>query len=192
MLPKNERSRTRAIARILIPMTVIIGLAVLWSSGMLPDFDLQTVRTMVADAGTMGPLLFLLLFALVQPFGLSAHIFILTAAMAWPPEIALPLSWTGSMLSAVVAFVTSRTLARDLIAPRIPARLRRWDEALERRGFRTVLVLRLVFFTTFLVQLMYGLTAVRWRDYLLGTALGNLPLIILEITFADRVLAWIG
>ncbi len=185
-------SRARTTAQVVIPLIFIVGLVTLWSSGVLPDFELEAMRDMVADAGTMGPLLFLLLFALVQPFGLSAHIFILTAAMAWPPELALPLSWTGSMLSAIVAFLTSRTLARDLIAARIPPRLRRWDDALEHRGFRTVLILRLVFFTTFLVQLMYGLTSVRWRDYLLGTALGNLPLIILEIAFADRVLAWIG
>ncbi|MFT5681721.1 MAG: putative membrane protein YdjX (TVP38/TMEM64 family) [Myxococcota bacterium] len=185
-------SRARTAARILIPMALVIGAAVLWWSGVLSDFEVDTVRTLVADAGAMGPVIFLLLFAFVQPFGLSAHIFILTAAMAWPPEVALPLSWTGSMLSAVVAFVVSRTLARDFIQSRIPPRLRRWDEALEQRGFRTVLFLRLIFFTTFLVQLMYGLTGVRWRDYLLGTALGNLPIIILEITFAERMLAWIG
>ena len=185
-------SRTRTAARVLIPLALVAGLAGLWWSGLLAEFDIETVRAMVADAGALGPLLYLLLFALLQPFGISAHIFILTAALCWSPQVALPLAWSGSMLSAVVAFFTSRTLARDAIQARIPPRLRRWDEALEANGFRTVLVLRLLFFTTFLVQLMYGLTKVSWRDYLLGTALGNLPIIVIEVVFADRVLAWLG
>lgn len=150
------------------------------------------MRALVADAGALGPLLFLILFALLQPFGISAHIFVLTAALAWSPALAILLSWLGAMLAASVAFMTSRTLARDAIQARIPARLRRWDDALEHNGFRTVLLLRLVFFTTFLVQLMYGLTKVRFRDYLLGTALGNLPQIIIEVLCADWVLAWLS
>jgi uncharacterized membrane protein YdjX (TVP38/TMEM64 family) len=188
----RARAISRTTAQVLIPVVLAAGLAALWWSGALSDFEVDTVRRLVADAGALGPVLFLLLFALVQPFGVSAHIFILTAAMAWSPHLAIPLAWLGSMLAASVAFLTSRTLARDLVQHRIPPRLRRWDEALEQRGFRTVLALRLVFFTTFLVQLMYGLTGVRWRDYLLGTALGNLPMIVLEVIFADRVLAWIG
>ena len=185
-------SRARTAIRILIPVVILAALGALWWSGALSGFDLETVRSMVADAGALGPVIFLVLFALVQPFGVSAHVFVLTAAMAWSPAVAIPLSWTGAMLAAVVAFVTSRTLARDFIQSRIPPRLRRWDDALATRGFRTVLVLRLIFFTTFLVQLMFGLTKVSWRDYLLGTALGNLPMIIIEVMFADKVLAWIG
>ena len=127
----------------------------------------------------------------VQPFGISAHIFILTAALAWSPALAIALSWIGSLLAASVAFVTSRTLARDSIQAWVPDRLRRWDDALENNGLRTVVLLRLLFFTTFLVQLMYGLTKVRYRDYILGTALGNTPQIIIEVLFADWVLAWI-
>lgn len=140
----------------------------------------------------MGPALFLVLFALLQPFGLSAHIFILTAALAWSPAQAIALSWIGSLLAASVAFMTSRTLARDAIQARIPTRLRRWDASLENKGFQTVVLLRLFFFTTFVVQLMYGLTKVRFRDYILGTALGNAPQIIIEVLCADWVLAWMA
>ena len=184
--------RTQSIARVLIMLLVVVGMAALWWNSSQAGLDLETVRSMVADAGAMGPLLFLLLFALLQPFGISAHIFILTAALAWSPAMAIILSWIGSLLAASVAFVTSRTLARDAIQARVPERLRRWDDALERNGLRTVILLRFLFFTTFLVQLMYGLTKVRYRDYLLGTALGNTPQIVIEVLCADWVLAWIG
>ena len=104
-------SRARTAIRILIPVVILAALGALWWSGALSGFDLETVRSMVADAGALGPVIFLVLFALVQPFGVSAHVFVLTAAMAWSPAVAIPLSWTGAMLAAVVAFVTSRTVS---------------------------------------------------------------------------------
>ena len=55
-----------------------------------------------------------------------------------------------------------------------------------------MLMLRLVFWTTFVVQMMFGLSRVRFRDYALGTALGNLPLIVVEVLFVDQVLRWLG
>jgi len=176
----------------LILLLVVAGMAALWWHGSQSGLDLESIRALVADAGAMGPVLFLILFALLQPFGISAHIFILTAALAWSPVQAILLSWLGSLLAASVAFMTSRTLARDAIQAWVPARLRRWDDALENKGLQTVVLLRFLFFTTFLVQLMYGLTKVRYRDYLLGTALGNTPQIIIEVLCADWVLAWIG
>ena len=163
----------------------------LWRSGLLAELDLETLRELVAAAGPWGPLVFVLAFGLLQPFGMSSHLFVLSAALAWRPGPAILASWAGAMLAAVVAFVAARYLARDTIQGLVPPRLRQWDDALEANGFRTVLVLRLLFWTTFVVQLMYGLTRVRWRDYLLASAIGNLPLIVLEVCFADRVLAWL-
>ena len=96
------------------------------------------------------------------------------------------------MLAATAAFWAARTVAREAVQSRVPDRLRRWDDSLASQGFRTVLMLRLVFWTTFVVQMMFGLSRVRFRDYALGTALGNLPLIVVEVLFVDQVLRWLG
>lgn len=179
------------VVRAVLALGGAAALGWLWRSGLLSSLDLETVRGLVAGAGPWGPSAFVLAFGLLQPFGVSAHLFVLSAALAWRPGAAILAAWSGSMVSAVVAFVTARYLARDAIQGLVPPRLRRWDEALAQSGFQTVLVLRLLFWTTFVVQLMYGLSRVRWRDYLLATALGNLPLIVLEVLFADQVLAWL-
>ena len=50
------------------------------------------------------------------------------------------------MLGASAAFWIGRTLGRDLAASLVGDRLKKYDEAIERNGFATVLYLRLVYF----------------------------------------------
>ena len=80
--------------------------------------------------------------------------------------------WAGAMLGASAAFWIGRTLGRDLAASLVGDRLKKYDEAIERNGFATVLYLRLVYFPFTPMNFGMGLTRVRFRDYFFGTALG--------------------
>ena len=80
--------------------------------------------------------------------------------------------WVGAMLGATAAFWIGRTLGRDLAASLIGGRLKKYDDAIERNGFATVLYLRLIYFPFTPMNFGMGLTRVRFRDYFLGTALG--------------------
>jgi len=76
------------------------------------------------------------------------------------------------MLGASAAFFIGRYLGRELAASLIGDRLQKYDDAIERHGFATVLYLRLMFFPFTLLDFGMGLTKVRFRDYFWGTALG--------------------
>jgi uncharacterized membrane protein YdjX (TVP38/TMEM64 family) len=78
------------------------------------------------------------------------------------------------MLGASGAFFIGRTLGRDFAAGLIGDRLKRYDEAIARNGFATVLYLRLVYFPFTPMNFGMGLTSVRFRDYFWGTGLGIL------------------
>jgi len=80
--------------------------------------------------------------------------------------------WIGAMLGASAAFWIGRTLGRDLAASLVGDRLVKYDEAIERNGFATVLYLRLVYFPFTPMNFGMGLTRVRFWDYFFGTALG--------------------
>jgi len=80
--------------------------------------------------------------------------------------------WTGAMLGSSLAFVIGRTLGRDFAASLIGEKLKRFDNAIERNGFATVLYLRLVYFPFTLMNFGMGLTKVRFWDYFFGTGLG--------------------
>jgi len=82
--------------------------------------------------------------------------------------------WIGAMIGASLAFVIGRTLGRDFAASLIGNRLKRYDDAIERNGFATVLYLRLVYFPFTPMNFGMGLTKVNFRDYFFGTGLGIL------------------
>jgi uncharacterized membrane protein YdjX (TVP38/TMEM64 family) len=80
--------------------------------------------------------------------------------------------WIGAMLGASAAFWIGRTLGREFAASLIGDKLKKYDDAIERNGFATVLYLRLVYFPFTPMNFGMGLTRVRFWDYLFGTGLG--------------------
>jgi uncharacterized membrane protein YdjX (TVP38/TMEM64 family) len=78
----------------------------------------------------------------------------------------------GAVLGATAAFFIGRYLGRDFAASIVGDRLKRYDEAVERNGFATVLYLRLIYFPFTPMNFGMGLTRVRFWDYFWGTALG--------------------
>jgi uncharacterized membrane protein YdjX (TVP38/TMEM64 family) len=76
------------------------------------------------------------------------------------------------MAGASAAFWIGRTLGREFAASLIGDRLRKYDDAIERNGFATVLYLRLVYFPFTAMNFGMGLTKVRFWDYFFGTGLG--------------------
>jgi uncharacterized membrane protein YdjX (TVP38/TMEM64 family) len=80
--------------------------------------------------------------------------------------------WLGAMAGASAAFWIGRTLGRDFADSLIGDRLKKYDDAIERNGFATVLYLRLVYFPFTPMNFGMGLTKVRFWDYFFGTGLG--------------------
>jgi len=80
--------------------------------------------------------------------------------------------WIGAMFSASGAFFIGRTLGREFAASLIGDKLKKYDDAIERNGFATVLYLRLVYFPFTPMNFGMGLTKVRFWDYVTGTGLG--------------------
>ena len=76
------------------------------------------------------------------------------------------------MIGASLAFLIGRYLGRDFAASLIGPRLQKYDEAIGRNGFATVLYLRLIYFPFTPMNFGMGLTKVRFWDYFSGTALG--------------------
>ncbi|MFO0624939.1 MAG: hypothetical protein U0325_04925 [Polyangiales bacterium] len=117
-----------------------------WRLGLLGAFsDPARARAAVLGMGALGQVGFVLAYAVLQPFGVPGTAFILAAALIWPWTAAFGLSMAGTMAASVLGFVFARFVARDWVAARVPARFHAWDDALARRGFATVFVLRLIF-----------------------------------------------
>ncbi|MGH1344094.1 MAG: TVP38/TMEM64 family protein [Nannocystales bacterium] len=188
MNPDRARAKWLKFALGLLFLAAV--LSVLFG-GFYEDFDAAQVRAWLQASGIWGPIVFLLAFAILQPVGLSAHVFIIAASLVWPATLALPLSWAGATLAGCTAFGFARFVGYDWVQQRIPERLAGYDEALATKGVRTVLVLRLTFFTFGPMQLMLGVSKVRFGPYVLGTALGLLPFVAAETLIGASLVDWL-
>ncbi len=85
-------------------------------------------------------------------------------------------TWIGACLGATLSFLFSRWMGRALIVRLLGERLKALDAFIENRGFWGILILRLLpVFPFNLINFGSGLTAVRFRDYVLATMIGIVP-----------------
>lgn len=122
--------------------------------------------------GIWGPVIFVLVYAAGVCLFIPGTLLTTLGGALFGPYRGFLYVWAGAMLGASAAFWIGRTLGRDLAASLVGDRLKKYDEAIERNGFATVLYLRLVYFPFTPMNFGMGLTRVRFRDYFLGTALG--------------------
>ncbi len=90
----------------------------------------------------------------------------------------------GSAMGASIAFFVGRTAARGWIRAKVgrKQRFRRLDRAAKHHGFTIVLLTRMSpIFPFNLLNYMYGLTSVRFRDYLGATLIGVFPVSLLYV-----------
>jgi len=140
-----------------------------------PAKDLMTpdrLTSILTDAGWWAPGVFVLMAAVSIALFVPASLSILLGAGLFGASWGFFCGWLGAVGGASLAFWVGRILGRGFVASMIGERLQKYDIAIERSGFWTVLYLRLL--NSPFTPLNYGLslTRVRFRDYLLGTALG--------------------
>jgi uncharacterized membrane protein YdjX (TVP38/TMEM64 family) len=162
---------------------VLLAVAIAVAAQRLGLFDLASDPARLKEAilaqGAWGYLAFVGAYTVFQPFGVPGTVFVLAAPLIWPWPIAFALSMAGTLSASVVGFSFARFVARDWVAARIPARFRAYDEALEKRAFLTVFMLRLIFWMPQVLHAFFGVSRVRFSTHFWGSAAGYaLPLFL--------------
>ena len=132
----------------------------------------ERLGNFLENAGFLAPLAFIIVYAAGVCLFVPGTLLTALGAAIFGPYLGFLYVWVAAMLGSSLAFFIGRYLGRDFAASLIGDRLRKYDEAIERNGFATVLYLRLVYFPFTPLNFGMGLTRVRFRDYFSGTALG--------------------
>jgi uncharacterized membrane protein YdjX (TVP38/TMEM64 family) len=126
----------------------------------------------VQVAGFWAPLVFVVVYAVGVCLFIPGTLLTALGAAIFGPYWGFLYVWVGAMAGASASFWIGRTLGREFAASLVGDRLTKYDDAIERNGFATVLYLRLVYFPFTVLNFGMGLTKVRFWDYFLGTGLG--------------------
>jgi len=139
------------------------------------------VERLLTETGILGPLIFILVMWCTQPLGVPGFVYMVPAGIIWPYPLAIALSWIGNIGASYIAFVFARWFARDWVKARIPPQMHRYDDRLEQGGLRPVILLRVVFGQLPPADWLLGVTSVSQRNFLIGTAIGIIPGVVLFV-----------
>lgn len=176
----NPMARSLRSMKLGVVGLVLIMLATAWYFGVFARVsEPRELARALVEMGAWGYLAFIVAYALLQPFGVPGTIFIVAAPLIWPSPTAFGLSMIGTMSASVVGFSFARFVVRDWISARIPARLRKYDDALDRSAFQTVVVLRLVFWMPQALHSFLGVSKVGFWTHFWGSLIGYVPSLLL-------------
>jgi len=175
-------------ARLALVASVALGMLAAYRFGLFEQLsEPARLRDSLVALGPWGYVAYVVAYALFQPFGVPGTGFVLAAPLIWPWPVAFALSMTGTMAATVVGYSFARFVARDWVAARIPARYRRYDEALHDHAFLTVFVLRLVFWMPPPLHFFFGVSRVGFWTHFWASFLGYLLPLWAVAYFGERV-----
>jgi uncharacterized membrane protein YdjX (TVP38/TMEM64 family) len=180
--------RAMAGAKLSLVVGVAIGMLVAYSLGVFEQFaEPERLARQLVELGPWGYVLFIGAYTVLQPFGVPGTVFVVAAPLIWPWPTAFALTMVGTMAASVVGFSFARFVARDFFEKRIPERFRRYDEALEARGFVTVLTLRFLFWMPQLLHAFFGVSKVRFWTHFWGSLAGYFVPLLAMAFFGEKL-----
>ncbi len=172
---RSSGSRSKAVMKMLVLLAFVVGAVILVRFTPVRDYlTADALQQFLDGAGIWAPIVFIGGYALGVCLFLPGTLLTGLGAAIFGAYWGFVYVWFGAMIGASAAFVIGRTLGRDFAASLIGDKLKKYDEAIERNGFATVLYLRLLYFPFTPMNFGMGLTRVRFWDYFLGTGLGIL------------------
>ena len=154
-------------------LALAIASALVW---LLVGGDLDAVQSWVESTGAWGPLAYVALHVLLTLVPVSKNLLSGVAGALFGLAGGIALSWVASMLSALVGFAIARRLGREAVAEMTGPRLDRVEDVLRNSGVAAVVVARLTPVLPFtIVNYGAGVSALSWRDFVVGTAVGIVP-----------------
>ena len=170
---QTVKSRNRAILKAGIFLAfIILAIFLIRFTPIKNYLTAQALGHFLETAGYWAPVLFVLIYTVGLCVFLPGTLLTGLGAAIFGAYWGFLYVWIGAMLGASAAFFIGRTLGREFAASLIGDRLKKYDDAIKRNGFATVLYLRLVYFPFTPMNFGMGLTKVHFRDYFFGTGLG--------------------
>jgi uncharacterized membrane protein YdjX (TVP38/TMEM64 family) len=169
---KKRSGKTPLLKALVFVALILLAIFVVRFTPVKEIFTREKLGHLLESAGAWAPLIFMLVYAAGVCLFVPGTLLTALGAAIFGPYRGFLYVWIGAMAGASAAFWIGRTLGREFAASLVGDRLRKYDDAIERNGFATVLYLRLIYFPFTPMNFGMGLTKVRFWDYFFGTGLG--------------------
>lgn len=176
----------KKILRISILVLLVAGIAA--AIFYRDQFDTETLESWVKNAGSAGPLLFMLIYVIGTVFFLPGAVLTLAGGALFGPAFGTFYNLTGATIGAMIAFLAARYLAHGWVEKKTGGRLKQLKQGVEGEGWKFVAFVRLVpLFPFNVLNYALGLTKIKFSHYSIATYIFMLP-----GAFAYTYLGYVG
>jgi uncharacterized membrane protein YdjX (TVP38/TMEM64 family) len=172
--PSKKVSKRAVLKAVSLVIFILASIYFVRYTPLNEFLTIEKMRYVLDSAGVWAPVIFILIYVLGVCLFVPGSVLTTLGAAIFGAYWGFVYVMIGAMLGAVAAFFIGRYLGRDFAASIIGGRLEKYDQAIERNGFSTVLYLRLIYFPYTAMNFGMGLTRVHFWDFVWGTFLGML------------------
>jgi uncharacterized membrane protein YdjX (TVP38/TMEM64 family) len=187
---KNPWPRLAAVGLLVVGLIAVAHLTGL--SEREPAELISELRELMASWGAWGVLVFVVVFLIGELLQVPGLVFVSAAVLSYGQLGGGVLAYCTGVLSVVFSFFVVRGLGGaalgEIDKPWVKTVLKR----LNGRPITTVAVLRIVLLLSPPLNYMLALSTIRFRDYLIGSAIGLFPPIAVFVILFDQLMRWLG
>jgi phospholipase D1/2 len=134
------------------------------------------------------PLAVLAAYVIAGLLVIPITVMIVATGVVFGPLVGAIYALCGAILSAAVTYSLGRRIGRNTVRRLAGSRLNRITRRLAKKGVLAIAAVRLLPIAPFtVINAVAGASQIRMRDFLIGTAIGLSPGIIVTVIFVDRI-----
>lgn len=172
-------ARLQALARLALIAALALGVMALVRYTPLGDALAQeNIEAMLERLGRWAIPAFIVTYALMLALWIPGTVMSLAGIAVFGTWTAVPVNYAGAIIGAALGFVFARAMGGDALDALLGGRFRlyeRYRDLIARRGFETILYLRLVPTPYNAVSYLAGLSPISLPRFVVASALGTLP-----------------
>jgi phosphatidylserine/phosphatidylglycerophosphate/cardiolipin synthase-like enzyme/uncharacterized membrane protein YdjX (TVP38/TMEM64 family) len=195
-VPGEEREPPRYhVYLITVILAAILGLAAVWHWSPLREW--VNVETLVGigaefEQARSAPFLALGVFLIGGLIAFPLTVLIIACVLVFGPWQGFLYSLIGALLSAMSTYALGHLLGRNTVRRFAGKKIRELNRRLACRGVMTIIIVRIIPLAPFsVINMIAGASQIRFRDFVIGSAIGLLPGMAGISLFTDRLAATI-
>jgi phosphatidylserine/phosphatidylglycerophosphate/cardiolipin synthase-like enzyme/uncharacterized membrane protein YdjX (TVP38/TMEM64 family) len=191
--PDARKPLVSRVWRVAIGLLALGAMAAAWRWTPLREFVSLAALVRIAHSlqdSPVAPLAVLAAYVLGGLLVVPVTVMIVATGIVFGPLAGAIYAFVGALSSAAVTYSLGRRLGRNAVRRLAGQRLNRITRRLAKKGAMAIAAVRLLPIAPFsVVNAVAGASHIRLRDFLIGTAIGMAPGIVVTVIFVDRVTA---
>jgi phospholipase D1/2 len=193
--PEHREPARYHIALIGAILVVILGLTAAWHWSPLREWvNVGSLVGFAADfaQAPSAPLLVLGIFVAGGLVSFPLTVLVIVCVLVFGPWHGFLYSLISAIVSATITYALGHWLGHNTVRRFAGKKINELNRRLARRGLLTIIIVRIVPVAPFtVINMVAGASHIRFRDFIVGTAVGLLPAMVGISLFTDQLAATI-